>query len=147
GAEWIALSAVSAGVKEVRDAAADAASRRDQFAQRTLLFLDEIHRFSKAQQDALLPHVESGTFVLVGATTENPSFGVNAALLSRCRVVRLEALTDDALRALAVRAQGDRERGLGALELDAADDVIAMIVEQADGDARRMYNVLEVAAQ
>ena len=147
GAEWIALSAVSAGVKEVREAAASATARRDQFGQRTLLFLDEIHRFSKAQQDALLPHVESGTFVLVGATTENPSFGVVAALLSRCRVVRLESLGAPALEALAVRALGDRERGLGALELDAAPDVIAMIVEQADGDARRMYNVLEVAAQ
>jgi putative ATPase len=147
GAEWIALSAVSAGVKEVREAAAEAASRRDQFGQRTLLFLDEIHRFSKAQQDALLPHVEGGTFVLVGATTENPSFGVVAALLSRCRVVRLESLSDEVLRVLAVRALGDRERGLGALELDAAPDVIEMIALQADGDARRMYNVLEVAAQ
>ena len=91
-AELNALSAVDAGVKDVREAVAKAAARRDQFGARTLLFIDEIHRFSKTQQDALLPHVEAGTVTLIGATTENPSFGVVAALLSRCRVVRLEAL-------------------------------------------------------
>ncbi|HTJ43043.1 MAG TPA: replication-associated recombination protein A [Kofleriaceae bacterium] len=147
GAHWTALSAVSAGVKDVREAAADAAKRRDQFGKRTLLFLDEIHRFSKSQQDALLPHVENGTFILVGATTENPSFGVVAALLSRCRVVRLETLSSAALRAIASRALVDRDRGLGELELSAPDDVLDTIVDQADGDARRMYNTLEVAAQ
>src|SRR5450432_1448125 len=89
-AELVSLSAVDAGVKEVREAVAKAAERRDQFGARTLLFIDEIHRFSKTQQDALLPHVESGTITLIGATTENPSFGVVAALLSRARVVRLE---------------------------------------------------------
>src|SRR5258708_22674694 len=91
-AELVALSAVDAGVKDVREAVAKAAERRDQFGARTLLFIDEIHRFSKTQQDALLPHVEAGTVTLIGATTENPIFGVIAALLSRCRVVRLEAL-------------------------------------------------------
>src|ERR1700704_3163377 len=92
--ELTALSAVDAGVKDVREAVAKAAERRDQFGARTLLFIDEIHRFSKTQQDALLPHVEAGTITLIGATTENPSFGVVAALLSRCRVVRLQALSD-----------------------------------------------------
>src|SRR5258706_10395761 len=98
--ELVALSAVDAGVKDVREAVAKAAERRDQFGARTLLFVDEIHRFSKTQQDALLPHVESGTVTLIGATTENPSFGVVAALLSRCRIVRLEALGDDEIGAL-----------------------------------------------
>src|SRR5580765_4638972 len=117
--ELITLSAVDAGVKDVREAVAKAAERRDQFGARTLLFIDEIHRFSKTQQDALLPHVQAGTLILVGATTENPPFGVIAALLARCRVVRLESLSDDALRALARRALADRERGLGALEVEA----------------------------
>src|SRR5438309_4988358 len=116
-AELVGLSAVDAGVKEVREAIAKAAERRDQFGARTLLFVDEIHRFSKTQQDALLPHVEAGTVTLVGATTENPSFGVVAALLSRCRVIRLEPLSDTELAALAVRAVGDGERGLGALDV------------------------------
>jgi len=147
GAEWVAMSAVSAGVKDIREAAAAAADRRDVYAKRTLLFLDEIHRFSKAQQDALLPHVEAGTLILVGATTENPSFGVNSALLSRCRVVRLESLDDAGLEVLARRALADADRGLGGLRVDAADDVLAQIVGLAGGDARRMLTTLEVAAQ
>src|SRR5882757_1072162 len=116
-AELVSLSAVDAGVKEVREAVAKAAQRRDQFGTRTLLFIDEVHRFSKTQQDALLPHVESGTITLIGATTENPSFGVVAALLSRARVVRLEALPDAELAALAARAVEDHERGLGGLDV------------------------------
>jgi len=145
-AELIALSAVDAGVKEVREAVAKAGERRDQFGARTLLFIDEIHRFSKTQQDALLPHVEAGTVTLIGATTENPSFGVVAALLSRCRVVRLEALSDDQLTELAQRALTDRERGVAALEVALAPDVMAQLVALAGGDARRMYSTLEVAA-
>ncbi len=145
-AELVALSAVDAGVKEVREAVAKAAARRDQFGARTLLFIDEIHRFSKTQQDALLPHVESGTVTLIGATTENPSFGVVAALLSRCRVVRLEALSEDELAALVARAVTDRERGLGALELAVDPDTTQQIVAAAAGDARRLYSVLDVAA-
>jgi putative ATPase len=145
-AELIGLSAVDAGVKEVREAVAKAAARRDQFGARTLLFIDEIHRFSKTQQDALLPHVESGTVTLIGATTENPSFGVVAALLSRCRVVRLEPLSDAELGQLAERAIGDHERGLGALEVTLEPDVSAQLVAAAGGDARRLYSVLEVAA-
>src|SRR3982751_6621837 len=114
-AELIALSAVDAGVKDVREAVAKAAERRDQFGARTLLFVDEIHRFSKTQQDALLPHVEAGTVTLLGATTENPGLGVVAALLSRSRVLRLEALGDEELAGLATRALADAERGLGNL--------------------------------
>ncbi len=146
-AEVAALSAVDAGVKEVREAIAKAGERRDQFGARTILFVDEIHRFSKTQQDALLPHVEAGTVVLVGATTENPSFGIVAALLSRCRVVRLQPLGDDELAGLVTRAIADRERGLGAMEVTIASDVIIQVVAAAAGDARRVYSVLEVAAE
>jgi putative ATPase len=144
--ELTALSAVDAGVKDVREAVAKAAARRDQFGARTLLFIDEIHRFSKTQQDALLPHVEAGTVTLVGATTENPSFGVVAALLSRCRVVRLEPLSDAELAGLAARAVEDGERGLGALDVALDAEVSAQLVAAAAGDARRLYSVLEVAA-
>jgi putative ATPase len=145
-AELVALSAVDAGVKDVRDAVAKAAARRDQFGSRTLLFVDEIHRFSKTQQDALLPHVEAGTVTLIGATTENPSFGVVAALLSRCRVVRLEVLSDDELAGLVRRAVADPDRGLGKLGLAIDDEIIAQLVAAAGGDARRLYSILEVAA-
>jgi putative ATPase len=144
--ELTSLSAVDAGVKDVREAVAKAAERRDQFGARTLLFIDEIHRFSKTQQDALLPHVEAGTVTLIGATTENPSFGVVAALLSRARVVRLEVLPDPELAALAQRAIDDHERGLGALHVTLDPEVSAQLVAAAAGDARRLYSVLEVAA-
>src|SRR5215471_4004048 len=127
-AELVALSAVEAGVKDVREAIAKAGERRDQFGTRTLLFIDEIHRFSKTQQDALLPHVEAGTVTLVGATTENPSFGVIAALLSRVRVIRLEALPDAELAGLARRAIDDRERGLGHLDIAIDAEVTAQLV-------------------
>src|SRR4029079_16514041 len=130
-AELTALSAVDAGVKDVREAVAKAAERRDQFAARTLLFIDEIHRFSKTQQDALLPHVEAGTVTLIGATTENPSFGVVAALLSRCRIVRLEPLADSELATLVTRAIADGERGLGAMNVTIDAEVIAQVVAAA----------------
>ena len=146
-AHFVTLSAVQAGVKEVREAVAEAAQRRDQFGRRTVLFIDEIHRFSKTQQDALLPHVEAGTVTLIGATTENPSFGVNAALLSRARVVRLESLTEEALATLIRRALSDRERGLGGAELEVADDVIEAIAFLAGGDARRALGTLEAAGE
>ena len=145
-AELVAISAVESGVKDVREAVAKAAERRDQFGARTLLFIDEIHRFSRTQQDALLPHVEAGTITMIGATTENPSFGVVAALLSRCRVVRLEALADSELAQLAQRALADCERGLGNLNVTIDDEVTAQLVAAAAGDARRLYSVLEVAA-
>lgn len=145
-AELASLSAVESGVKDVREAIAKAAARRDQFGARTLLFIDEIHRFSKTQQDALLPHVEAGTVTLIGATTENPSFGVVTALLSRCRIVRLEPLADTELAGLVARAVADRERGLGAMNVTIDDEVTAQVVAAAAGDARRLYSVLEVAA-
>ncbi|MFN0249765.1 MAG: replication-associated recombination protein A [Kofleriaceae bacterium] len=145
-ADLISLSAVDAGVKDVREAVAKASDRRDQFGARTLLFIDEIHRFSKTQQDALLPHVEAGTVTLIGATTENPSFSVAAALLSRARVVRLEVLPESELANLARRALADRERGLAAQNVTLDDDVAAQLVAAASGDARRMYSVLEIAA-
>lgn len=145
-ADLISLSAVDAGVKDVREAVAKAADRRDQFGARTLLFVDEIHRFSKTQQDALLPHVEAGTVTLIGATTENPSFGVVAALISRCRVVRLEPLSEDELAGLAQRALTDRERGLAALDVRLDAEVSAQLIAAAQGDARRLYSMLEVAA-
>jgi putative ATPase len=144
-AHLIVLSAVNSGVKEVREVVAEAAKRRDQFGHRTLLFIDEIHRFSRTQQDALLPHVEAGTVTLIGATTENPSFGVVAALLSRCRVVRLEPLSQDHLAQLARRAIADRDRGLGASQVTVPEDVLEQVLDRAAGDARRMYGILEVA--
>ncbi len=144
-AHFVTLSAVQAGVKEVREAVAEAAQRRDQFARKTVLFIDEIHRFSRTQQDALLPHVEAGTITLVGATTENPSFGVVAALLSRARVVRLEALGDDALLQILRRALADTDRGLGALDVRIADEVLHEMAALAGGDGRRALGVLEAA--
>ncbi len=140
------MSAVMGGVKDIRAVMARAAERRDQYSRRTVLFLDEIHRFSKAQQDALLPHVEAGTVTLIGATTENPSFEVNSALLSRCRVVRLESLSDEALRGLLRRALDDRERGLGAREFQIDADCEQLLIERTDGDARRLLGALEIIA-
>jgi putative ATPase len=144
-AHVVTLSAVQAGVKEVREAVADAAARRDQFGRKTVLFIDEIHRFSRTQQDALLPHVESGTVTLIGATTENPSFGVVAALLSRARVVRLEALTEEALLEILRRALGDKDRGLGAISITVDDAVLDEIAALSGGDGRRALGVLEAA--
>jgi putative ATPase len=146
GARFVALSAVMAGVKELREAVAEAAVRRDQHGERTVLFVDEIHRFNKGQQDALLPHVEGGTVVLVGATTENPSFEVNAALLSRAKVVVLRSLTEADLRVVIDRALSDGERGLADRGLDVPDDVRDLIAQQARGDARRALATLEAAA-
>ncbi|HEY2743904.1 MAG TPA: replication-associated recombination protein A [Polyangia bacterium] len=146
-ARFVGLSAVQAGVKDLRDAVGVAETQLAEHGERTVLFLDEIHRFNKAQQDALLPHVEAGTITLIGATTENPSFEVNAALLSRCKVVRLEALDEAVLRQLIDRALADEERGLGKLPLDVADEVRDLIAREASGDARRALSTLEVAAE
>ena len=139
------LSAVTAGVKEIR-AAVERARRERHSGRRTVLFLDELHRLNRAQQDALLPHVETGTVTLMGATTENPSFEVIAPLLSRCRVFTLKRLEPDALAALVRRAAEDTERGLGQRRLEVADDVTAAIAHAADGDARRALGILEAAA-
>ncbi len=145
GAHFATLSAVMGGVKDIREAVTAAQNRWKERRQRTLLFVDEIHRFNKAQQDALLPHVERGTITLVGATTENPSFEVNAALLSRCRVVALRGLEEDELEGLLRRALVDA-RGLGG-KVTADDDALRFIAASAAGDARRALTALEVAAQ
>ena len=147
-AEFIALSAVMAGVKDVRAAVARAQALREHGDRPTVLFLDEVHRFNKAQQDAFLPYVEDGTLTFIGATTENPSFALNNALLSRARTHVLKPLGDSALRELLDRALADSERGLGAetaLSLD--DEVLTGIVSAADGDARRALSLLEIAAE
>lgn len=149
--EFVPMSAVLVGVKDVREAVEGAKRRRKLDGRGTLLFLDEIHRFNKAQQDILLPHVEDGTIVLVGATTENPSFEVIGPLLSRCRVLTLEALSADDLESLLARALSDPERGLGAPAEDgsvltAEPGTLHMIAQLAAGDARFALNTLEVCA-
>jgi putative ATPase len=144
-AEFIEFSAVLAGIKEIKQVMADA-ERARQYGTRTIVFIDEIHRFNKAQQDAFLPHVEKGNIRLIGATTENPSFEINSALLSRCRVYVLKPLSEDQIVLLLRRALTERERGLGEKNLTASDDVLKRIASYTSGDARSAYNVLEVAA-
>jgi putative ATPase len=136
--EMIALSAVLAGVKDIRDAIERAQAMRDQFGKRTIMFVDEVHRFNKAQQDAFLPHVESGLFTFIGATTENPSFEVNSALLSRAQVYVLEALDVDALRAMLAKALGSLD---AAYTIDS--DAQQLLIDYADGDGRRFLNLIE----
>ncbi len=146
-AEFVPFSAVMGGVPELREIIKAAAEKKRIYGKRTKVFIDEIHRFNKAQQDALLPHVERGTITLIGATTENPSFAVNAALLSRARVFRLEPHTEDDLRELLRRALADSEHGLGLLQLSASDEVLNALLEGARGDARRALDVLELVAK
>jgi putative ATPase len=145
-ARFVRMSAVTAGVAELRRVVDDAAKLLRATNQRTILFLDEIHRFNKSQQDSALPHVERGTITLIGATTENPSFEVNAALLSRSRVFTLHALSDDDIRAIITRALGDKERGLGGRDLILAPDALDFIATFANGDARAALTALEAAA-
>ncbi|HTZ56914.1 MAG TPA: replication-associated recombination protein A [Acidobacteriaceae bacterium] len=145
-ASFIEFSAVMSGMKEIKQVMVDA-EKAAGFGSRTILFVDEIHRFNKAQQDAFLPYVERGTIRLIGATTENPSFEVIAALLSRCRVYRLTPLTDEQLAQLLKRALADKGRGLGELKVTADDDALEMIVAYSSGDARYAYNALETAAK
>jgi putative ATPase len=144
-AEFIEFSAVLTGIKEIKQVMADA-ERARQYGTRTIVFIDEIHRFNKAQQDAFLPHVEKGNIRLIGATTENPSFEIISALLSRSRVYVLKPLTEEQVVLLLKRALADEERGLGAMKLRASDAVLAKIAAYSSGDARSAYNVLEVAA-
>jgi putative ATPase len=146
GARFAPLSAVLSGVKELRAEIEEARQALTERGQRTVLFIDEIHRYSKSQQDGLLPHVEAGTVILVGATTENPSFALVSALLSRCRVVRLLPLDEGALLRLIDRALADEERGLGRLRLEVAHEVRRLLAQAADGDARRALATLEAAA-
>ena len=146
-AQFIALSAVLAGVKDVRSAVDQARMMRSNNGQATVLFLDEVHRFNKAQQDAFLPFVEDGTLVFIGATTENPSFALNNALLSRARTYVLKPLSANEIAKLLLRALEDCERGLGEAGLQAAPEQIERLAASADGDARRGYNLLELAAE
>jgi len=144
---FVLFSAVLSGVKEVREIVAEAVDRWQRFQRRTILFVDEIHRFNKAQQDAFLPHVEAGTITLIGATTENPFFEINSPLLSRCRVVRLEPLGQESLIALAKNAVSDVEKGLGSKGVSVDDESLRALARIADGDARRMLNLLEAAVE
>jgi putative ATPase len=144
-AEFIEFSAVLSGIKEIKQVMADAEKARA-YGTRTILFVDEIHRFNRAQQDAFLPHVERGNIRLIGATTENPSFEINGALLSRTRVYILKQLTEEQIVTLLRRALSDSERGLGNLHLGASETVLQQIAAYSSGDARVAYNILEVAA-
>jgi len=146
GAQFIALSAVMAGVKDIRAAVESARAARAGTNARTVLFLDEVHRFNKAQQDTFLPFVEDGTLTFIGATTENPSFELVNALLSRARVYVLRSLTVDNIVTLMKKALADRDRGLGMQELEAAPAALELIAQVADGDARRALNMLELAS-
>jgi len=144
-AHVIAFSAVLAGVKEIRKVIEEAEEQLKLYQRRTVLFVDEIHRFNRAQQDAFLPHVERGTILLIGATTENPSFEVISALLSRCRVYVLHRLTEAEIITILERARADRERGLGAFHAEVESEAFALLARMADGDARAALNSLEVA--
>jgi len=145
-ARFVSFSAVLSGIKEIRDVMADAVRLRSTTGQRTIVFIDEIHRFNKAQQDAFLPRVETGDIVLVGATTENPSFEVNAALLSRSKVFVLRGLTTEEVELILERALTDRERGLGAERIELEPGALAAMAMYANGDARSALNLLELAA-
>jgi putative ATPase len=145
-AHFVPFSAVLAGIKEIKEVMATAQDRRRRMGRRTIVFVDEIHRFNKAQQDAFLPRVEAGDIVLIGATTENPSFEVNAALLSRSKVFVLKALAADAIEGILRRALTDKEHGLGTLDINVTDEAITAIARFANGDARSALNLLEFAA-
>ena len=145
-AEFIEFSAVLSGIKEIKQVMVDA-EKAARFGSRTILFIDEIHRFNKAQQDAFLPYVEHGTIRLIGATTENPSFEIIGALLSRCRVYTLHALSEDEIITLLRRALTDPERGLGSMQVSAEDDALATLASYSSGDARNALNALEVSAK
>ena len=140
------ISAVAAGVADLRRVVDEARERRGLYQQTTILFIDEIHRFNKAQQDAILPHVENGTVTLIGATTENPSFEVISPLLSRCRVFTLNALGDQELRGIIQQALADEERGLGKLNVELDTDALDLLLVMSNGDARVALNALELAA-
>ena len=140
------VSAVTSGVADLRRIVAEAKDRQGMYQRRTILFVDEIHRFNKAQQDVILPHVEDGTVTFIGATTENPSFEVNAPLLSRCRVFTLQSLTEEQVSDIVTRAIGDPQRGLAALEITIAPEALVHLVNIANGDARVALNALETAA-
>ena len=145
-AHFSSLSAVSAGVADLRRVIGEAKKRLKSSGQKTILFVDEIHRFNKAQQDAVLPFVENGTVTFIGATTENPSFEVISPLLSRCRVFRLNLLSDDEVRLIVERAIKDKERGLGKFQVTVSEEALRHLVTMSNGDARVALNALEMAA-
>jgi putative ATPase len=145
-ATFIQFSAVLSGIKEIKQVMADA-EKAAHYGSRTILFIDEIHRFNKAQQDAFLPYVEHGTIRLIGATTENPSFEIISALLSRCRVYTLRALTEEEVMILLTRALKDNERGLGAMRITAEDAALRLLASYSSGDARNALNALEISAK
>ena len=145
-ANFVEFSAVMSGIKEIKQVMAAAAQAAEMHS-RTILFVDEIHRFNKAQQDAFLPYVERGTIRLIGATTENPSFEIISALLSRCRVYVLQPLSEERIAGLLRKAIEDKERGLGAMDLTADDEALELIASYSSGDCRNAYNTLEVASQ
>jgi putative ATPase len=140
------ISAVASGVADLRRIVEEAKERRGLYQQRTILFIDEIHRFNKAQQDAILPYVENGTVTLIGATTENPSFEVISPLLSRCRVFTLNALIEEQVRLIVQQALEDKERGLGNMKVELDDDALDLLLVMSNGDARVALNALELAA-
>jgi len=146
-ANFISINAVLAGVKEIREAIDDAQKALAHYQKRTTLFVDEVHRFNKSQQDALLPHVENGTLTLIGATTENPYFEVNKALVSRSRIFQLTVLTEADLKAIAMQALSDKERGYGGKNVVIDDDALNHLVHTANGDARGVLNALELAVE
>lgn len=145
GAQFVSFSAVSCGVSDLKKIIAESKDRQKFHSRRTILFIDEIHRWNKAQQDALLPHVEDGTVILIGATTENPSFEINSALLSRCRVFVLSGLSEENLLSILRQAVTDKERGLGNLKIKIDDETLAYLSQLAGGDARTALNVLELS--
>ncbi|MGI5310267.1 replication-associated recombination protein A [Rheinheimera sp. WS51] len=146
-ASIIKLSAVTSGIKDIRDAIAQAQQNQQQQQKRTLLFVDEVHRFNKSQQDAFLPFIEDGTIIFIGATTENPSFALNNAILSRARVCVLKALSEADLRQVLQQALSDNERGLGTQNIQLSSEAEQLLLRLADGDARKLLNLLEQAAE
>ena len=146
GAYFHSLSAVLSGVKDIREAVTVARRMKSEQGKRTILFIDEVHRFNKSQQDAFLPHVEDGTFVFIGATTENPSFELNNALLSRSRVYTLKSLSQEDLFNILKRALSDQDKGLADKNLKVDDEILMLLAQAADGDARRALSLLEIAA-
>ena len=144
--DFAPVSAVTSGVADLRRIVGDAKERKGMYQQSTVLFVDEIHRFNKSQQDVILPHVEDGTVTFIGATTENPSFEVIAPLLSRCRVFSLQSLTEEQMETIVSRAMSDLDRGLGSLKAMLADDALKHLIDIANGDARIALNALETAA-
>src|SRR5262249_4002417 len=141
------LNATSANIKDVRDILADARHHLEGHGERTILFLDEIHRFSRNQQDVLLPDVEEGVVILIGATTENPFFAINTPLLSRSQIFTFEPLTREHIRTIIQRAVDDKDRGLGELNVQITEDAMAFLIEMCDGDARRALTALEIGVK